>query len=326
MSRFRRTARIARLGCLLALLAGCSSVNGPVDLASGLRVNAPRPDDVKVGADALASVNSSKETSCGDPTASLPASNDASGATLQEVRKYGKLRVGVDNNTYLFGFRDPKSGQLQGFDIDIAHDMAQAILGDPNKVEFKEIDSAQRVTALARNDVDMVVRTMSITCARLAKVSFSTTYFVSHQRLLVASDSLANGLADLGGKRVCATAGSTSLQTIASTPSHPIPVSVANWSDCLVMLQQHQVAGVSTDDTILAGMEAQDPNTKIVGPSLATENYGIAMRKDAPDLVKYVNGALDAVRKDGRWRSSYQKWIGSRLGPVPSAPAPHYKG
>lgn len=320
-----RSGMIAAAVCLLVLLAGCSTADGPVSLTSAKGASVPQPAGVVAGKDALQGVHG-EDTSCGDPTASLkPRRSAGHGKTVQDIRSRGTLRVGVDNNTYLFGFRDPNTGQLEGFDIDIVRAMAKAILGDPSKAEFKEITSAQRVTALRRGDVDMVIRTMSITCSRLSQVSFSATYFVANQRVLVQGDSRARSLDDLGGKKICATAGSTSLQLIASSPSHPIPVAVPNWSDCLVMLQQHQVAGVSTDDTILAGMQAQDPNTKIIGPSLAAEYYGIAMRKGADDLVRFVNGALQRYKHSGSWRASYSRWIGSRLGPVPAPPAPKYR-
>lgn len=321
-------------GTLLGVLAltaafvasGCSSVDGPVNLAPSQSVHRPQPFGVEVGSAALKGVPK-PDTSCGDPTVSLPPDPDASHSeAVTDIKQYGKLKVGVDNSTYLFGFRDPKSGNLQGFDIGIAHEMAKAILGDPKKIEFKEIDSSQRITALQRGDVDMVIRTMTITCDRIKKVAFSTPYFAAKQRVLVPSDSLANGLSSLGGKRVCATDGSTSLRNIAAAKSNPVPVSVPDWSDCLVMLQQRQVAAVSTDDTILAGMHAQDPDTKIVGPAISTEPYGIAMSSDDEHLVRFVNAELDAMRDDGSWQDLYDKWIGSRLGRKASMPAANYKG
>ena len=83
--------------------------------------------------------------------------------------------------------------------------------------------------------------------------------------MLVPKGSTVTGIADLGGKKVCAAAGSTSIQNIAAATSKPIPVSVNDWTDCLVLLQQGQVDAISTDDTILAGLAAQDPTTQLVG-------------------------------------------------------------
>ena len=66
------------------------------------------------------------------------------------------------------------------------------------------------------------------------------------------------------------------------------------WTDCLVLLQQGQVAAISTDDSILAGLAAQDPWTKIVGPRFSSEPYGLAISKQHPDFVRFVNAVLAA--------------------------------
>ena len=120
----------------------------------------------------------------------------------------------------------------------------------------------------------------------------------------------APNLGQLGAthQKVCATSGSDSVAHIEA--AHAIPVQVTYWSDCLVLLQEGQVAGISTDDSILAGLEAQDPNTTITGPSLEDEPYGLAMSKDHPDFVRFVNAALAQDRADGQWAASYAHWVG----------------
>lgn len=310
---------------LMALVSGCASADGPVNLTSAdANAGNALPAIVAVGRNALKDVHPDTDNSCGDPTASLaPIGDDANSPWFQHVKQRGKLLAGVDDSTYLFGFRDPKSSELQGFDIEIAHDLAQRIFGDPGKVQFLEITTPQRVTALQRFDVDVVVRTFTISCARRNDVLFSSPYFVAHQRLLVDSASPANNLADLVGQRVCATQGSDSLSRIAQHKA--VPVSVANWSDCLVLLQQNQVAGISTDDTILAGMHAQDPKTKIVGPNLGDEPYGVAVNKSNPDFVRYINSALDDI-KSNQWQQAYARWLTNALGPSPGPPGSNYKG
>jgi polar amino acid transport system substrate-binding protein len=143
----------------------------------------------------------------------------------------------------------------------------------------------------------------------------------------VLSGSTAKSLADLGGKKVCATKGSTSLTSIKTAyplmSVRPVPVAVTYWTDCLVLLQQGDVAAVSTDDSILAGLEAQDPFTEIVGPSFADEPYGLAISKQHPDFVRFVNAVLAQMRADGKWADSYRQWVG---GTVPAPPRAQYQG
>ena len=134
------------------------------------------------------------------------------------------------------------------------------------------------------------------------------------------------GIDQLGGKRVCATKSSTSLANITNAPAKPIGVSVSDWTDCLVMLQQGQVDAVSTDDVILAGMAAQDRYTEVVGAPIANEPYGMAIPRQNEDFVRFVNGVLERVRADGTWRQSYNRWLDGLIpGPPPSPPAPRYK-
>ena len=169
---------------------------------------------------------------------------------------------------------------------------------------------------------DIVVDTMTMTCDRWQQVNFSTEYYHAGQRVLVKRNSPVKGMADLGGKKVCAAEGSTSIKNIAAnlakTNPPPVPVSVRDWTDCMVMLQQGQVDAMSTDDTILSGMQLQDPNdTQLVGAPFTDEPYGIAMSKNHPDLVRFVNGVLQKMRDDGTLHGIYVKWLQGNAPPTP---------
>jgi polar amino acid transport system substrate-binding protein len=243
---------------------------------------------------------------------------------MATIKARGYLIAGVDQSTYHFGYLNPLDGNIEGFDIDMIQAVAQAIFGKPGKVEYKAISDAERIPDVENGTVDIVAHTMTITCARLRQVDFSSVYFMSHQRVLIPDSSpAAGGLADLGGKKVCATEGSDSVETIEQYPTHPRVVQVPFWTDCLVDLQQDQVAAISTDDSILAGLAAQDPFTKVVGPDLTNEPYGLAMSKQHQDFVRFVNAVLARERSDGDWVASYQHWIGS---PAEKPPVARYAG
>ena len=267
---------------------------------------------------------SAADTSC-DPTASLrPAGPPrvTAGSFMAKIRAQGYLVAGVDPGTYHFGFFDPSSGQFEGFDIDMLHAIAKAIFGNPNKIEFRSITDAQRIPAVRSGSVDIVAHTMTITCARLKLHDFSTVYFDTGQRVLVPKNSPVKSIADLGGKRVCATKGSLSLAHVAVAPSHPIPVAAPYWTDCLALLQQGDVAAISTDASILTGLTAQDPETKLVGPPFTSEPYGLAISRQHPDFVRFVNAVLARMRADGQWAASYARWLGT---PVPAPPKARYR-
>ncbi|RZL78449.1 MAG: glutamate ABC transporter substrate-binding protein [Rhodococcus sp. (in: high G+C Gram-positive bacteria)] len=246
------------------------------------------------------------------------------GSALAAIVARGRLIVGTDQNTNLLSFRDPKTGTLQGFDIDLAREIARDLFGDPSKVEFRLLTSAGRFEALENNDVDLVVHATSITCERAARVGFSTVYFEAFQRLLVPEGSDISSPADLAGKRVCTFIDTTSLATIQRVAPAATIVGVPDWDDCLTTLQLGQADVASTDNSILAGLAAQDPNLDIVGPNLELEPYGVVANKSHDDLVRFVNGTLERMRADGTWIRLYDKWL-SLLGPTAGPPAPSYR-
>ncbi|SMD23523.1 glutamate ABC transporter substrate-binding protein [Kibdelosporangium aridum] len=316
------------LAAAVTVLAGCTSTTGTTTIPTVSAV-VPKPANA---ADMTAPPSAAVQE-CGDKLASLRPLNPMptpggmpADSTMAKIVARGKLRVGVDQNTYHMGFRDPFTGEIQGFDIDMARAIAAALFGDPNAIQLRAITSDQRIPMLKAGDVDIVVRTMSITCDRLVDVNFSAVYYEAQQQVLVKKNSGFTGMDSLGGKRVCASRGSTSLRNIANAPSKPIGVSVSDWTDCLVMLQQGQVDAVSTDDVILAGMAAQDRYTEVVGPSVAAEPYGMAIPKGNEDFVRFVNGVLEQARANGTWRSSYDRWLDGLIpGPPPAPPVPRYK-
>jgi len=264
------------------------------------------------------------ENTC-DRTASLRPfpSRAQADAAVASIRQRGRLLVGLDIGSNLFSFRDPVTGEIAGFDIDIAGEVARDIFGKPSAVEYRILSSADRITALQNNTVDIVVKTMTITCERRKLVNFSTTYFTAYQRILAPRQSDIFGPKDLSGKRVCVARGTTSLRQVQEINPPPSIVTVVTWADCLVALQQREVDAISTDDAILAGLVAQDPYLHIVGPNMAEEPYGIGINLTNTGLVRFVNGTLERIRNDGTWDSLYRKWL-TALGPAPAPPAPRY--
>nr|WP_231387231.1 glutamate ABC transporter substrate-binding protein [Nocardia sp. BMG111209] len=261
---------------------------------------------------------------CDDVTASLRPSSDAAGPALTAIRTRGRVVVGLDIGSNLFSFRDPLTGTLAGFDVDIAREIARDLFGSPDRIEFRVLGAADRENALEQHTVDIVVKTMTITCERRRNVTFSTTYLLAHQRILALKSSRIRGLAELAGKRVCAVAGTTSLDRIHRDQPAASILSVPSWSDCLVVLQQGQVDAVSSDDVLLAGLAVQDPHTRTVGPALSDEPYGVGIPLGADDLVRFVNHTLERIRIDGTWERLYQRWLTS-LGPSPGPPIPSYR-
>jgi polar amino acid transport system substrate-binding protein len=258
------------------------------------------------------------------PTGALPAPGRMpAGSTMATIQRHGYLRVGVDQTTLFFGYRDA-SGNLVGFDDDVARQVAQAIFGNPDAIRFTVITSAQRIPDVRNGVVDLVADNMTITCDRLQMVAFSSDYYNAGQTILVPANSHVTSISQLGGQRVCAAAGTTSINEIGKHPQLT-PVAAPNWTDCLVMLQQGQVSAISTDDSVLIGLQNQDPDTTMVKTPFTCEPHGLAMSNDprARDFVRFVNGVLQQMRTDGEWQRLYNKWVAPHLRPQ-APPQPQY--
>jgi polar amino acid transport system substrate-binding protein len=323
-------ARIAAALLVVAFAAGCGPSSTPPQAVTVAPVDVkPSGADVVTSAPAPGAAAAPKNDDC-DQEASLypgpmpPPGGMPPDSTMAAIAERGRLIVGVDQNTNLFGFRNPASGEIDGFDIDVAREIARAIFGDPAPVETKVVEASQRESALQAGQVDIVVRTYSITCARKHDVAFSTTYYEAQQKILALKGSGIESSADLAGKRVCAVRGTTSLPALSALVPRPTVLAVSNWTDCLVMLQQGQADAISTDDAVLWGLKMQDPNVDVVGPSMEREPYGVGVKKESSDLVRFVNGVLAQMRADGTWERLYDKWL-LEMAPSPGPPTPRYE-
>ena len=316
--------RIVMALLVVALLAGCGSSAAPASVS--VAPVAPLPAGAKEVTEPPAAPNAT----CDREASLRPGPLPSPGAmppesTMAKIAERGRLIVGVDQNTYLFGFRNPATAQLEGFDIDIAREIARAIFGDPNQIQLRVVDASQRESWLQDGKVDLVVRTYSITCDRKKKVAFSTVYFNANQKVLTTKGSGIDSFPALSGRRVCAVSGTTSLAKLFELTPPPKVFSAATWTDCLLMLQQGQVDAISTDDVVLKGLAHQDPTVEVVGESVAVEPYGIGVQLGHDDLVRFVNGVLDKIRDDGTWQRLYEARL-HELGPVPAPPEPRYEG
>ncbi|MGV2916816.1 glutamate ABC transporter substrate-binding protein [Streptomyces alfalfae] len=317
-------------------LAGLGALGLTAALAATLVALPPGDDGGGTGADRggdtvpVAAPARAEADNCNDQ--SLPPS-DEDGPTIEEIknRKVKKLVVGVDQNSFRWGYRDPnkKGGQLEGFDIDLARKIAEEIFDDRDAVVFRAIPTNERIPAIKDGRVDMVVRTMTVNCERLKDVDFSSGYFKTGQQVLAPRKSDITGYnGSLKGKKVCSAAGSIAEDELKKQSyGADISTTVPNQLDCLVRLQLGEVDAVVTDSALAAGQAAQDPAVELKGEKpFTTEYYGVAMKKGADDLVRRVNKVLADYRadKDG-WKKSYDEWLRGPIGENASPPKADYR-
>jgi polar amino acid transport system substrate-binding protein len=280
------------------------------------------------------------------------------GTTMAAIQRRGYLIVGVDQDEYNVSYRDlapPSAGAppYKGFDIDMLHAVAAAIFGSGGAglIKYVPVTQDYRLGAGRQGIVDVVADSVTINCDRWRQVDFSVNYLNAGAKLLV-SRSMQNSVSvsfknrvptihGLAGGKVC-TIGSTTSQdelgALAKADGFSI-VLAENWSDCVVMLQQGTVQAMSTDDTILRGLQEEDPFLSLVqSGEFSEEPHGLAFPRSDPDssdnsqFVGFVNGVIAELETDNRsgycaeamtaedtscWAAMNRVWLGVTNPPLP---------
>ena len=264
------------------------------------------------------------KTAASPQAATSPLAMAAPGTALRRVQDQGKIVVGVKYDIPTFGYLNPTTNQLEGFDVDVSRAIARHIFGDPNKIEFKQAVSRDRVPFLEQGVVDLIASTMTINEERAGQVDFSYPYYVAGQSLLVPRNSTIASVADLGGKTVATVKGSTSEQNIRQSAPNAQVVLFDTYSEGVAAMDSGRADAVTTDDIILYGFVKQSPDKyKVVGGQFTVEPYGIAAKKGSPELIQAVNQALVQMFTSGEWAQIYQKHLPG--GQVPQIPPQNWR-
>jgi glutamate transport system substrate-binding protein len=259
---------------------------------------------------------------CGDDEGDKPAAGGATttterrtfdaGTTMARLQKEGEIAIGVKYDVPPFGFKNPRSGAIEGFDVDIGKAIAQELGVKP---KFVEAISDNRIPFLKDGTADLILSTMTINAERDEEIDFSDPYFIARGRILVKKSNTAiKSVEDLAGKKVCTVLGSTYEETLKKQAPTAKRSLVDTYPECLELVQNDAVDAESTDDVILTGHIIQDKSLKLVGEPLTTEPYGAGIKEGDTEFQAFVNEALKKFKEDGRWATTYQKWIGRYTG------------
>lgn len=243
--------------------------------------------------------------------------------TISKIKNSGKVVIGYressDPISYIVG------GKPMGYAIDICNNFANTLKKDlklPNlKVEYKAVTSSTRIPEMLAGNIDMECGTTTNSIQRQQQVSFSTNYFATEVRMVVKAAAPIKSLADLNGKAVVTTQGTTSDKYIKMGEKGE-KINVNNvygkdHSDSFAMVASGRAAAFVMDDNILAGLIAKSSNPKdfkIVGPVLSSEPYGIMLPKDDAAYKAIADKVVTEMWKNGQMATLYKKWF---LSPIP---------
>ncbi|GLZ55811.1 ABC transporter substrate-binding protein [Actinomycetospora sp. NBRC 106378] len=241
-------------------------------------------------------------------------------ATFAKIQQAGRIKMGVKNDQPGLGVQDPTNGQYTGFDIEMGRMIAAGLGVSPDRIDYVVVPSAAREDAISRGDVDYYVGTYTINDNRKQRVGFAGPYYQAGQDLLVrADDSSITGPQTLMGKKVCSVTGSTPIQRVRQqnlTQPENV-VEFQTYSQCVNQLIARQVDAVTTDDAILKGFAAQDPQQlKVVGQVFSEEPYGVGVPRDDVAFRTKVNDLIQQAETDGTWQRIYDATLGKSGAPA----------
>lgn len=229
---------------------------------------------------------------------------------IKAIKDRGVLKVGVKVDVPKFGYKDPKTSKIEGFEIDIAKAVAKKILGDENKVEFQAVNAKTRGPLLDSGEVDMIAATFTITEERKKSYNFSDSYFTDGVALMVKKDSGITDLKGLNGKKIGVAQSATSKKSIQEEADKAgIKVSFSefgSYPEIKAALDSGRVDCFSVDGAILNGYV--DDSTVILDQRFAPQEYGIASKKGNDALAKVINDTVNEMKKSGELDNLLKKW------------------
>lgn len=250
---------------------------------------------------------------CGSSSNSSSSANSkdsANTAGIQAIKKAGALKVGVKVDVPKFGYKDPKSNKIEGFEIDIVKAVAKKILGDETKVEYQAVTSKTRGPLLDSGQVDMIAATFTITDERKKSYSFSEPYFTDGVKLMVKKSAGISSLKDLNGKKIGVAQSATSKAVIqAEADKLGIKVEFAEFAtfpEIKSALQSNRVDCFAVDGAILNGYV--DDSTVILSDKFSLQDYGVATKLGNDDVSKVVNDTIAEMKKSGELQKLIEKW------------------
>jgi putative glutamine transport system substrate-binding protein len=231
------------------------------------------------------------------------------------IKSRGKLIVGVKYDAKPFGYID--NGQegeaVRGFDVDLSRELAKRILGNKNAVEFQQVTSSNRIFALTSGTVDMIAATLSMTPQRGRIIDFSTPYYIAGQAVLVPKDSDIKSISDLAGRVIIVVLGSTSEANIRQLLPKAKILGFRTYTDAFSALRNGRGDALTTDDTIIYGFIADNPDFVMLSERITQEPYVIGFKKgvEVQSLVETVNFTLSEMNEDGTLVRLKEKWVGN---------------
>ncbi len=223
---------------------------------------------------------------------------------MDTLQSRGRIVAGIAFDIPGMGYKNPRKGEIEGFEADLARAIAEKLLGAPARVDFFQVTNEQRFPALQHDLVDMVLSQITITPDRADQVNFSIPYYVTREAILVPKGSSIRSFEDLKGKRIAVTAGSISIRRMrAALPDAKLIITPLN-AGCLEAVAKGEADAASNDliNLTLMRKDSDHPDQYAIidiGDRFDPKPYGIAVKKGNQSLVDLLNNAVESLKANG---------------------------
>ncbi|MDQ2779506.1 MAG: amino acid ABC transporter substrate-binding protein [Pseudomonadota bacterium] len=244
--------------------------------------------------------------------------------TLDKIKSSGSITVGHRDASIPFAYLDDQQRPV-GYSMDLCAKLVEAIKTDLKmpglKVLFQPVTSATRIPLLANGTIDMECGSTTNNAARQQQIDYTYTTFVTANRFVSKKADNLKTLADLKGKTVVSTSGTTNIKQITElNASQNLGLNILaakDHAEAFLMVDTGRASAFVMDDILLAGLVATSPNPaqwQVSADALSVEPYAMMVRKNDPAFKKVVDAAMAAMMKSGEVNTLYTKWF---LSPIP---------
>lgn len=254
----------------------------------------------------------------------LAATGAQAADTLAKVAEANKITLAYRESSVPFSYLEAP-GKPIGFAVDIANAVVAAVkkqTGKPNlEVGWMAVTSQNRIPLLSNGTIDLECGSTTNNTARGKEVDFAINHFYTGTRLLVKKSSGIKNWADLKGKKVAITTGTTNMLVVRKYNDEKKldldVIGTKDHADALLLVETDRASAFPMDDILLFGLKAnaKDPAAlDVVGDALQVEPYACMLRKDDPKFKALVDGVITGMMKSGEFEKLYNKWF---MGPIP---------
>jgi len=285
-----RLLALAGAAALTVSLAACTTDDGDTDVTTD-----------------------AEATDAAEDTGDAAGGDFPDGSTMAELSAAGEVTIGTKFDQPGFGLLNPATNEPEGFDVEIAKIIAAELGIEEDGIEWVETVSANREPFIQEGRVDYVVATYTINDERKEVIDFAGPYYQAGQDIMVAAGNPLGieGPDDLAGTTTCSVEGSTPAENIRTNYPEADITLFDVYSKCAEALKNGQVDSVTTDNVILLGIIAQDPESfELVDNPFTEEPYGIGLEKDDDQFRSFINDVLETSFDDGRWAQAWEETAG----------------